>query len=141
MITAGTPAASRSVRRPASLKGCVWIQETALDPDELQHRAPAVSDPRLSVSPAETPIQHVEAVEVVTTEVTEEDGPSSPLPQSPPAGKPVGPAVPESREVKSRSGTARLPQNPVYLLALLAWLLNTDVSVRTCKATNFLLFF
>lgn len=51
----------------------------------------------------ETPIQQVEAVEVVTTEVTEEDKSSSPLPQSPPAEKSVGPSVPESREVKSRS--------------------------------------
>lgn len=62
----------------------------------------------------------MEAVEVVTTEVAEEDRPSSPLPQSPPAGKSVGAAVPESGEVKSRS---------VDLLTVLAWLLNTVVSL------------
>lgn len=64
---------------------------------------------------------------MVTTEVTEEDSPSSPLPQSPPAGKPVGPAVPESREVKSRSVKTKLPENPLYLLIFLAWSLNTLV--------------
>lgn len=64
----------------------------------------------------ETPIQQVEAVEVVTTEATEEDKSCSPLPQSPPAEKSVGPSVPESREVKSRSVNTKFLWNAIYLL-------------------------
>uniref|UniRef100_A0AAQ5ZWI3 [histone H3]-lysine(4) N-methyltransferase n=1 Tax=Amphiprion ocellaris TaxID=80972 RepID=A0AAQ5ZWI3_AMPOC len=51
--------------------------------------------------PPETQIQPLESVEVVTTEVPEEDKPSSPLAQSPPAENSAGPSVPASREVKS----------------------------------------
>nr|XP_015812352.2 histone-lysine N-methyltransferase 2C isoform X2 [Nothobranchius furzeri] len=50
---------------------------------------------------AETQIQQEETVEVVTTEVPEEDKPSSPLAQSPPADSSAGPSVPASREIKS----------------------------------------
>lgn len=52
--------------------------------------------------PSETSIQLVETVEVVTTEMPEEDKPSSPLAQSPPAENSAGPSVPASREVKNR---------------------------------------
>lgn len=55
--------------------------------------------------PPETQIQPVETVEVVTTEMPEEDKPSSPLAQSPPAENSAGPSVPASREVKSRLET------------------------------------
>lgn len=57
---------------------------------------------------------------MVTTGVTEEDKPSSPLPQSPPAEKSVGPSVPESREVKSRSVKNSTAINPFYLLIFLS---------------------
>ncbi|XP_041659164.1 histone-lysine N-methyltransferase 2C isoform X2 [Cheilinus undulatus] len=48
----------------------------------------------------ETTIQPVETEELVTTEVPEENKPSSPLTQSPPAESSAGPSVPTSREVK-----------------------------------------
>lgn len=48
-------------------------------------------------------MQLEETVEVVTTEVLEKDGPSSPLAQSPPAESSTGPSVPASGEVKNRS--------------------------------------
>ncbi|KAI3374932.1 hypothetical protein L3Q82_021460 [Scortum barcoo] len=49
----------------------------------------------------ETPIQPVESVKVAASEVPEEDKPSSPLAQSPPAENSAGPSVPASRAVKS----------------------------------------
>ena len=59
--------------------------------------------------PSETQVQPVEAVEMGTTKVTEEDKPSSPLVQSPPAESSAGPSVPASREIKSRSETRNIP--------------------------------
>lgn len=47
----------------------------------------------------------METAEVATSEVPEEDKPSSPLAQSPPAENSAGPSVPASREVKSRLET------------------------------------
>lgn len=61
--------------------------------------------------PSETPIQPVETVEVVATEVPEEDKPSFPLPQSPPAENSAGPSVPASREVNSRFETLDFVHN------------------------------
>ncbi|KAM8849356.1 histone-lysine N-methyltransferase 2C isoform 1-T1 [Spinachia spinachia] len=56
-----------------------------------------------STSPqdTETPIQPVDTAEVVAPELPEEDSPSSPLAQSPPAESSAGPSVPASREVQS----------------------------------------
>lgn len=55
------------------------------------------------------PIQPVETMDVVNTEVPEEDKPSSPLAQSPPAESSAGPSVPASKEVKSRLEPLNLP--------------------------------
>lgn len=63
----------------------------------------------LFLVPSEMPIQPVETMDVVNTEVPEEDKPSSPLAQSPPAESSAGPSVPASKEVKSRLEPLNLP--------------------------------
>ncbi|XP_068605247.1 histone-lysine N-methyltransferase 2C-like [Brachionichthys hirsutus] len=68
-------------------------EEDSMDETEL-------TEP-LSPQHTETSIHPVEIVELVTTDVPEEDKPSSPLAQSPPAENSAGPSVPACREVKS----------------------------------------
>lgn len=54
---------------------------------------------------SEAQSQPAETVEVVATEGAEEDKPSSPVAQSPPAEESAGPSIPASKEVKSRLDT------------------------------------
>ncbi|XP_049888933.1 histone-lysine N-methyltransferase 2C isoform X5 [Epinephelus moara] len=88
------PSSTSKNRKKGRTRGRVVVdEEDSMDGTEITE----------SIGPqdTETPIQPVETVEVVATEVPEEDKPSSPLAQSPPAENPAGPSVPASREVKS----------------------------------------
>ncbi|XP_034744789.1 histone-lysine N-methyltransferase 2C isoform X9 [Etheostoma cragini] len=88
------PSSTSKNRKKGRTRGRVVVdEEDSMDGTEITE----------SIGPqdTETPIQPVETVEVVVTEVPEEDKPSSPLPQSPPAENSAGPSVPASREVNS----------------------------------------
>ncbi|XP_070774430.1 histone-lysine N-methyltransferase 2C [Enoplosus armatus] len=88
------PSSTSKNRKKGRTRGRVVVdEEDSMDGTEITE----------SIGPqdTETPIQPVETVEVLTTEVPEEDKPSSPLAQSPPAENSAGPSVPASREVKS----------------------------------------
>ncbi|XP_041804215.1 histone-lysine N-methyltransferase 2C isoform X2 [Chelmon rostratus] len=88
------PSSTSKNRKKGRTRGRVVVdEEDSMDGTEITE----------SIGPqdTETPNQPVETVEVVTTEVPEEDNPSSPLAQSPPAENSAGPSVPASREVKS----------------------------------------
>ncbi|XP_029971030.1 histone-lysine N-methyltransferase 2C isoform X3 [Salarias fasciatus] len=83
------PFSTAKNRKKGRTRGRVVVdEEDSMDGTEM----PESVDPQ----DAETQMQPVETVEVVTTDVPEEDQPSSPLAQSP-----AGPSVPASREVKS----------------------------------------
>ncbi|XP_023128509.2 histone-lysine N-methyltransferase 2C isoform X4 [Amphiprion ocellaris] len=88
------PLSTSKNRKKGRTRGRVVVdEEDSMDGTEITE----------SIDPqdTETQIQPLESVEVVTTEVPEEDKPSSPLAQSPPAENSAGPSVPASREVKS----------------------------------------
>ncbi|XP_044075819.1 histone-lysine N-methyltransferase 2C isoform X6 [Siniperca chuatsi] len=88
------PSSTSKNRKKGRTRGRVVVdEEDSMDGTEITE----------SIGPqdTETPIQPVETGEVLTTEVPEEDKPSSPLAQSPPAENSAGPSVPASREVKS----------------------------------------
>ncbi|XP_035527326.1 histone-lysine N-methyltransferase 2C isoform X7 [Morone saxatilis] len=88
------PSSTSKNRKKGRTRGRVVVdEEDSMDGTEITE----------SIGPqdTETPIQPVETVELVTTEVPEEDRPSSPLAQSPPAENSAGPSVPASREVKN----------------------------------------
>ncbi|XP_051258931.1 histone-lysine N-methyltransferase 2C isoform X3 [Dicentrarchus labrax] len=88
------PSSASKNRKKGRTRGRVVVdEEDSMDGTEITE----------SIGPqdTETPIQPVETVELVTTEVPEEDKPSSPLAQSPPAENSAGPSVPASREVKN----------------------------------------
>ncbi|KAM3604228.1 uncharacterized protein V6R79_008192 [Siganus canaliculatus] len=88
------PSSTAKNKKKGRTRGRVVVdEEDSMDGTELTE----------SIGPqdSEAPIQPVDTVEVVTTEVPEEDKPSSPLAQSPPTESPAGPSVPASREVKS----------------------------------------
>ncbi|XP_073347708.1 histone-lysine N-methyltransferase 2C isoform X3 [Pagrus major] len=88
------PSSTSKNRKKGRTRGRVVLdEEDSMDGTEITE----------SIGPqdTETQIQPVETVEVVATEVPEEDKPSSPLAQSPPAESSAGPSVPASREVKS----------------------------------------
>ncbi|XP_032387905.1 histone-lysine N-methyltransferase 2C isoform X8 [Etheostoma spectabile] len=88
------PSSTSKNRKKGRTRGRVVVdEEDSMDGTEITE----------SIGPqdTETPIQPVETVEVVVTEVPEEDKPSSPLPQSPPAENSAGPSLPASREVNS----------------------------------------
>ncbi|XP_047445437.1 histone-lysine N-methyltransferase 2C isoform X4 [Mugil cephalus] len=88
------PLSTSKNRKKGRTRGRVVVdEEDSMDGTEITESA----DPQ----DTETQIQPMETVEVVTTEVPEEDKPSSPLAQSPPAEDSAGPSVPASREVKS----------------------------------------
>ncbi|XP_045906946.1 histone-lysine N-methyltransferase 2C isoform X7 [Micropterus dolomieu] len=87
------PSSVSKNRKKGRTRGRVVVdEEDSMDGTEITE----------SIGPqdTETPIQPVETVEVLTPEVPEEDKPSSPLAQSPPAENSAGPSVPASREVK-----------------------------------------
>lgn len=67
---------------------------------------------------------------MVTTEVPEDDKPSSPLAQSPLAENSAGPSVPASREVKSRL-------KKYLTFPELLFLRNEELSVRLCAHVFF----
>ncbi|XP_062285762.1 histone-lysine N-methyltransferase 2C isoform X4 [Scomber scombrus] len=88
------PSSTSKNRKKGRTRGRVVVdEEDSMDGTEITE----------SIGPqdTETQIQPVETVEVETTEVLEENKPSSPLAQSPPAENSAGPSVPASREVKS----------------------------------------
>uniref|UniRef100_A0A671YWI2 Lysine methyltransferase 2C n=1 Tax=Sparus aurata TaxID=8175 RepID=A0A671YWI2_SPAAU len=88
------PSSTSKNRKKGRTRGRVVLdEEDSMDGTEITE----------SIGPqdTETPIQPVETMEVVATEVPEEDKPSSPLAQSPPAESSAGPSVPASRDVKS----------------------------------------
>ncbi|XP_077954733.1 histone-lysine N-methyltransferase 2C isoform X12 [Gasterosteus aculeatus] len=89
------PSATSKNRKKGRTRGKAAVdEEDSMDGTEITE----------STSPqdTETPIQPVDPAEVVATELPEEDRPSSPLAQSPPAESSAGPSVPASREVQSR---------------------------------------
>ncbi|XP_030016154.1 histone-lysine N-methyltransferase 2C isoform X2 [Sphaeramia orbicularis] len=88
------PSSTSKNRKKGRTRGRVVVdEEDSMDGTEITE----------SIGPqdTETQVQPVEAVEVVTTEVPEEDKSFSPLAQSSPAENSAGPSVPASREVKS----------------------------------------
>ncbi|KAM8728163.1 histone-lysine N-methyltransferase 2C isoform 1-T1 [Acanthopagrus schlegelii] len=88
------PSSTSKNRKKGRTRGRVVLdEEDSMDGTEITE----------SIGPqdTETPIQPVETVEEVATEVPEEDKPSSPLAQSPPAESSAGPSVLASRDVKS----------------------------------------
>ncbi|XP_072219663.1 histone-lysine N-methyltransferase 2C isoform X2 [Leuresthes tenuis] len=90
---APTLSASKNRKKGRTRGRVVLDEEDSMDGTEITES----TDPQ----DAETQVQPVEAVEMVTTKVTEEDKPSSPLVQSPPAESSAGPSVPASKEIKS----------------------------------------
>ncbi|XP_074545267.1 histone-lysine N-methyltransferase 2C isoform X4 [Halichoeres trimaculatus] len=88
------PSSTSKNRKKGRTRGrAVLDEEDSMDGTEITEST--------GLQDTETLIQPVETEELVTTEVPEEDKPSSPLAQSPPAECPAGPSVPARREVKS----------------------------------------
>ncbi|XP_063317744.1 histone-lysine N-methyltransferase 2C-like isoform X3 [Pelmatolapia mariae] len=93
LLPQAPPLSTSKNRKKGRTRGRVVVdEEDSMDGTEITE----------SIDPqdTETQIQPVETVEV-TSEVPEEDRPSSPLAQSPLAENSAGPSVPTSREVKS----------------------------------------
>lgn len=88
------PSSTSKNRKKGRTRGrAVVDEEDSMDGTEITE----------SIGPqdTETQVQPMETVEVVTTEVLEEDKPFYPLPQSPPAEVSPGPSVPANKEVKN----------------------------------------
>ncbi|XP_062260006.1 histone-lysine N-methyltransferase 2C isoform X1 [Platichthys flesus] len=88
------PSSTPKNRKKGRTRGRLAIdEEDSMDGSEITES--------IGTQDTETQILPVEDVEVVTGEVPEQDDPSRPLAQSPPAENSAGPSVPGSREVKS----------------------------------------
>ncbi|XP_028283859.1 histone-lysine N-methyltransferase 2C isoform X3 [Parambassis ranga] len=88
------PLSTAKNRKKGRTRGRVVVdEEDSMDGTEITES--------LDPQDTESQIQPVENVEVVATEVPDEDKPSSPLALSPPAENSAGPSVPASREIKT----------------------------------------